>query len=83
VFTFYIANNGSVPVHPQATVTLPDDVILRQLPLWGCGYRPGMTVLNCRRMREVVPGGEATRRQFELVMNGPVTQLPTVKPVQP
>ena len=46
VFTFYIANNGPVAVHPQATITLARGVILRNLPFWDCGYRPRMTVLN-------------------------------------
>ena len=83
VFTFYISDNGPSAVHPQATVTLPTGVILRQLPFWHCGYRTGMTVLHCARMDEVAPGGDATRRQFSLVMEGRVTQFPIVVPTQP
>ena len=83
VFTFYIANNGLVAVHPQATITLPTGVILRTLPFWDCGYRPRMTVLNCQRLRQVVPGGTATQSQFSLVMDGVVTQTPIVIPIQP
>lgn len=83
VFTFYIANNGTVAVHPQATITLPVGVILRNLPFWACGYRPRMTVLQCQRLRQVLPGGTATQTQYSLVMEGVVTEVPTVVPVQP